>query len=407
VPAPQPGAARGCRTCGRAAVSPLADFGHHPVSSRLLPSADALDETFHLVMARCPACGVVQLVEPPPVERLMAAPEWVVYNEPDRHLDPLADALAGLPMLTGRVAAGLGAHAQPLLARLAARGFSTWSVDTRAELGVDRPVAGPAALQDRLTVEGAARIAAGHGAADLVVSRYTYEHAYDPIRHLEALSALARPGGLVAIEVPDCTTAFATRDYTTLWEEHVLYLTAASLARAVTASGWEIVYTHAYPNALHDALVAVLRKAAPAAPSVEPAEAFAPPAGPVDGFAADYPRVREQVRGWFMRRRRQGGRAALFGAGHVGLTYVTLMGIGGELECALDDNPHKQGMFLPGSRLPIRPSSALADGIDTVLLAVAPDREAAVLERLTPFRAAGGRIISIFTTSPHALRDEE
>src|SRR5205823_14030846 len=95
--------------------------------------------------------------------------------------------------------------------------------------------------------------------ASVVIARYTLEHAFDPVRHLDALEALAA-GGHVVVEVPDCSDAFRTRDYTTLWEEHVLYLTPGSLRRALRRVGWTIVGLHVYPNALHNALVAVVKR---------------------------------------------------------------------------------------------------------------------------------------------------
>ncbi len=352
-------------------------------------------------MAQCGACGTVQLAQPPPIEELLAVPPWMTYNEPDRHLDALAAHIALLPSLAGTTAVGVGVHDEPLLARLAARGFDTSRLDTSRDLGIDSPVPGPAAIQQRLTPARARAVVKTRGRAPLVIARYTYEHAYDPVEHLCALEELAAPEGMVLLELPDCTDALRTMDYTTLWEEHVLYHTPQSLRAALTATGWHVVWMQSYPNTLHNALVVIVTRArtpGASAASIEPSRQLA------TTFAEAFPVVRGRVQQWFEGRRATGVRVALLGAGHLGVTYLTIMSIAGHVEFAVDDNPQKQGFTLPGVRLPIRPSSALLDEqIGITLMAVNPDSEAAVLTRIEPFHRGGGQVASIFPTSPYAL----
>ena len=100
----------------------------------------------------------------------------------------------------------------------------------------------------------------------------------------------------------------------------------------------------------------------------------------------------------------QRGQVALFGAGHRGCLFVNLLGLGPYLEFVADDHPKKRGLFLPGSKLPVRASSELAEGgITLCLLTVSPASEEKVMRSNARFTDAGGRFASIYPDSPHAL----
>ncbi|MDD5629644.1 MAG: SAM-dependent methyltransferase, partial [Elusimicrobia bacterium] len=72
------------------------------------------------------------------------------------------------------------------------------------------------------------------------------------------------------------------------------------------------------------------------------------------------------------------------------------------------DDPRKQGLHMPGSRLPIRASSRLAaDGISLCLLGLNPDHEGRVLASNRAFLDQGGEFASIYPCSSRALRLDE
>jgi len=50
---------------------------------------------------------------------------------------------------------------------------------------------------------------------------------------------------------------------------------------------------------------------------------------------------------------RQQGPIALFGVGHLSISFVNYFNLGNYIDFAVDDNEHKQGRFLPGSRIRI------------------------------------------------------
>jgi C-methyltransferase C-terminal domain len=83
---------------------------------------------------------------------------------------------------------------------------------------------------------------------------------------------------------------------------------------------------------------------------------------------------------------------------------LSVFGVEDTIDCVIDDNPHKRGMFMPGSKLPIVGSSALLDrGIRLCLLSLNPISEGKVVEKNTAFVERGGVFASIFPASARAL----
>jgi hypothetical protein len=65
----------------------------------------------------------------------------------------------------------------------------------------------------------------------------------------------------------------------------------------------------------------------------------------------------------------EGLRIAGYGAPAKGNTMLNYCGIGTDLvEFTVDVNPHKQGIYLPGSRIPVRPPEALREERPDVVL---------------------------------------
>ena len=383
----------------------LRDFGPHPICNRYLTAADAPEFTHPMVIGQCGACGLVQTLDPVPAAELVPAVDWIAYNEPEGHLDAVAETLAGLPGLRpGAVCVGVSFKDDTLVARMQQRGFSTWRLDMERDLGITRKGCGVESIQARLDGVRASAITAQRGHADLVIARHILEHAHDLRGFIAAVRSLAKPGGYVVFEVPDCTLAFDLKDITTLWEEHTVYFTPATFQSTVATGGAALVNFAIHPYPFENCLVGVTRTDASAPPTTMTREAFASEQARARAFANSLSVRRDELRGFLTDFRARHGKVAVLGAGHLACTWIHLLGLAEFIEFLADDNPHKQNHFLPGARLPIRGSAGLlTENIKLCLLAVSPEAEPKVIARNREFVERGGRIASIFPASRNAL----
>jgi SAM-dependent methyltransferase len=234
--------------------------------------------------------------------------------------------------------------------------------------------------------------------------RHVLEHAHDPAAFLRAAARLVKPGGHLVLEMPDCTKFVQACDYSFIWEEHIAYFSTRTLAALIESAGLEMRENALYPYPLEDSLIAIVQNR-------KPANVRQPAPGEIgsalaDGrtFAQRYSGLRARLHTLFAAWRKEGKRVALFGAGHLAAKFVNLLALRDYIDCVIDDNPHKQELLMPGSRLPIVGSAALeARSIAVCLLSLSPESEQKVRAKNQAYLDRGGRFLSIFPLSPQSV----
>lgn len=395
-----------CYLCGHGGLDALLDVAAHPISNRFLRAASDESPSFPLSLSQCDRCGLVQTPAPVAARELVPPYDWITYSEPEGHLDGMVETLAAVPgVRPAATVGGVSFKDDSTLARFERLGFPTWRLDLGADLGVvePRPGLGVETIQDRLTPGAADEVVRRHGTADLLIVRHIFEHAHAPRQFLEALARLVKPSGYLVLEVPDCTRAFEGGDYTTVWEEHTMYFTPATLRFGLQLNGFTLERFDVHPYPFESSLVATVTRAGSSPVSWPVDGCVAGELGRAHAFAAEFPGRRARVRAALESHQRR-GRIAIFGAGHLAVTYLTLFGVADLVDCVIDDNPNKRGLYMPGSRLPIVGSAALLErNIALCLLGLNPLGEQAVQERHAAFVERGGAFASIFPASACAL----
>lgn len=394
-----------CRFCAEERLHSLLDFGAQPLTNRYLTAPREMEFLFPLGIAQCSGCGVVQLAHVPDPAELRSRFPWITYNEPESHLDDVAARIMRLPGVgPASIVAGLSYKDDTTLGRLERLGLgNAWRVDLAADLGADEPGAGLETLQASLTRRSAESLVARYGRADVVIVRHVLEHAHRPDEFLAAIMRLTPPGGHVVFEVPDCTRSLDRCDYSMPWEEHVAYFTPGTLRRTLDRHDFEIVSLVDYPYSHENSLVAICRTRGESTGSMARSVR--------DGIDIDLGRAARYANEFSGRRasyrsrlQKMPGTIALFGAGHLTAAFVNILELTSSFDCVIDDNPRKQGLFMPGSRLPIVSSAALAERpIKTCLLGVRPEIEDVVREKNRDFMRRGGAMFSIFPDNPHPI----
>jgi hypothetical protein len=394
-----------CKICGKPADLRRLDFGPQALTNRFLRSPDEAEYEHPLSAGVCPHCGTVQLGGCVPVAEMRPRFDWIFYNEPESHLDDAAEVIRRLPGLTpASTIAGLTYKDESTLKRLNRLGLpKTWQADLRQDLGVTEPTGGIESIQERLTVPAARRLAAKYGQPDVLLLRHVLEHSYDIHEVLHCLKELVAPGGYIVFEMPDARRALERLDYSTVWEEHIFYFTPVTLRHCLENAGLEVVFLESYFYTLENSLVAIARVAEDAG-ATGPVLGLREEIARAERFFGEFSRVRAQNQELLNRIRREEGKIAFLGAGHLSAAYICLYGLQGLVDLVVDDNPKKQGLFMPGSKLPILESSALVErDVKVCLMGVRPEIEDAVVQKNKAFTDRGGRMASIFPDSRYSL----
>lgn len=398
-----------CLICKSQTVEAQLNVGDHPVSSFFLAERSVAERRFRLALGQCDRCGTVQSTNIVPYAALIPPYDWLFAREPEAHLDAVVQQIIALPGVhPGCVVGGLTYKDDTTVERFRKRGFSnTWRVRLDEDLGVTDPAANIETVQKLTNPERMAAIAERRGAADILIVRHILEHAEDVQAFIRGVAALLKPGGIVMVEVPDCTTSLKLHDYCMVWEEHSLYLTPASFEPLTAMGGFEPIRTDIFPIPFENSMVQLARKVAGPEPARINPKAVAE-ADLVASYCADLEPTRRAIRETLTRIREERGGIALFGAGHLACAFVNFLDVADLIDFVADDTPQKQHKFLPGARLPILPSAALVErGTALCLLALSIGNEDAVIAKNQAFVDAGGTFRSIFRASGRSIFAED
>lgn len=247
-----------------------------------------------------------------------------------------------------------------------------------------------------LTAESGAELAARYGKADLVAANNVYAHIPDLIGFTQGLAELVKPEGVVTIEVQHLLTMIRGRQYDTIYHEHYHYLTLLTAQRALATAG--LVVTDVERIGTHGGSLRIFARLGGApSPSVAEVLELESELHTVEGhlgFAESVFTIKRELVDFLHQARGAGQRVVGYGAPGKGNTLLNHCGIRGDLlEYTVDRNPHKHGMFLPGTHIPIHdPSRIELDRPDYVLILPWNLRDE-LTRQLSYVRDWGGRLV--------------
>lgn len=395
-----------CYLCREESLDDPLDFGMQSLCNRFLQTPVTDEYLNPLVIGQCDKCGLIQNIEPVPAEEMKPRFDWIVYSEPEQHLDEVVDAIIGLPGISRQAKfCGISIYDAPLLKRIEERGFhNIRQIDKLDDLGITDPIIGLETIQNRINEESISKLVEKNGRYEVVIARFILEHAHDLSKFIEGLKKLVSPSGYLIIEVPDCSLALAKGDYSVIWEEHILYYTLETFRRSFSFSGFSCLYHNSYPNSAGGSIVGVFQHDESIRPSYPGEEILKDEKQSFRKFAEDLPDRRNKLKSFLREFRRNKGGIAMFGAGHCSCSYMNLLEVSGYIDFVVDDDQRKQGLSMPGSRLPIYGSDMLLkENIQLCLLSVSPDSEEKIIKKNSSFVDKGGMFASIYPASEHAL----
>ena len=237
--------------------------------------------------------------------------------------------------------------------------------------------------------------------ADLMVANNVLAHVPDINDFTRGFAHLLKPDGVVTFEFPHLLNLIEYNQFDTIYHEHFSYLSLMAVERILEAAGLRVfdveeLATHGGSLRLFACLRHSNRENGPGLAAVRARERDAGLAEDAvyESFAE---RVRETKRRLFellSQIKRERKTIVGYGAPAKGNTLLNYCGIGRDmLEFTVDRSPHKQGMFLPGTRLEIRAPEAIEETRPDYVLILPWNLKNEIMEQLSGVRSWGGRFI--------------
>ncbi len=196
---------------------------------------------------------------------------------------------------------------------------------------------------------------------DFLCCRQTLEHLSDPVAFLATIrgTLAERPGTPVFFEVP--SSLFILHDLA-IWDiiyEHPSYFGPASLGHLFRSEGFAVERVDPAYGGQYLCLEG--RAGAEGKSDMEgrPHPGTSDVAGLVEAFPDRYHRAVAAWRQHLRWMERNWTRPVLWGAGSKGITFLNILQEESRIELVVDNNPRKQGAYVPGTGQQIAPPEAL------------------------------------------------
>ena len=399
-------AALACRSCGAALEHSFVDLGNSPLANAFLSAGDLgrPEPVYPLHVRVCGNCMLAQLPQLETAENIFS--HYVYFSSYSESWLDHAERFAREAVARHRLAASslvveVGSNDGYLLQFFARAGIPVLGVEPAANIARVAEAKGVRTRVAFFGLETAKSIVAGEGQADLVVGNNVLAHVPDLNDFIAGLAVLLKPGGVLTMEFPHLLKLIEENQFDTIYHEHFCYFSLLSVETAFERHGLKVfdvetLPTHGGSLRVHAAPAASGRAAA--APVValrrlekekglDRIETYA-------GFSARPRRVKEQLLALLAAARREGKRVAAYGAAAKGNTLLNYCGIGADaIEYVVDRNPHKQGLFLPGSHIPVVGPGHLRERRPDVILVLPWNLLDEVLAQLSFARDWGARFL--------------
>jgi SAM-dependent methyltransferase len=354
-----------CRHCGNQSFIPFADLGNAPLSNAMLAKADAPEIHYPLMVEVCDRCFLAQVTENPPAAEIFDS-NYTYFSSYSRSWLEHAERFAAIAVERF----GLGAQSQVievasndgyLLQYFKARGIPVLGVEPTANTAAVAVGKGIPTIVDffgrRLAED---RLAGG---ADLIVGNNVFAHVPDINDFAAGLKAVLKPTGVVSLEFPHLLRLIEQAQFDTIYHEHFSYLSLATTERILATQGLKIFDVEELPT--HGGSLRVFAAHAEdesheRAPSIDAVLAEEERAGlrtrePYESFQRRIDTIRDSFLAFLHQQRAAGATVAGYGAAAKGNTLLNYCGVKGRelIDFVADASPHKQGRFLPGSRIPV------------------------------------------------------
>ena len=395
-----------CRSCGGLKLEMILSLGRTPLANSLL-TADQLDrpeETYPLDLVFCPACTLVQIPQTVPPEKLFR--EYLYFSSfSDTMLDHART-------LAHRVTQTSGLHPGSLVIEIAsndgyllqyykASGVPVLGIEPATNIARVARERGIDTVCEFFGEDLAVELKRGGRQADVIHANNVLAHVADLNGFVAGLQTLLKDQGLAIIEVPYVKEMIDHCEFDTIYHEHLCYFSLTALEKLFRRHGLQIVNVESLP--IHGGSLRVFlakqaaidREAAAVDRMLREEKDWGVASlASYQKFAGKVEALRRQLRDKLSELKTQGRLIAAYGASAKGSTLLNYFGIGkDQLEFVVDRSPVKQGLFTPGTHLPIYSPDKLLELRPDYVLLLTWNFAAEILGQQAEFRRGGGRFI--------------
>jgi len=290
--------------------------------------------------------GLLRLADPKPDEYFKLGQQWPLSNEPESHLDEIAERICSTCSPSSILCFSYKDHT-----------LSERLLKTNPSCQV-KTLTGPDSLTasspEYLTATSFYPLEAVKASFELILIRHFLEHTSEPYILISHLFRFLKPGGHIYVEVPLVDYFIERSNPLFLWEQHRIYFTNTLLHDFLLSASCSPVFHRMYGSDIEPSgCTLVTRCKLP--------QIVSGPAVPGDTQLSNLSELPFKIKlltyhfseAWFNYLSSRTGKLAIFGLGHASHRFIQFTRSQDIIHYYVDGDNAKAGLYLPGLPHPI------------------------------------------------------
>ncbi len=396
-----------CRFCAAPLRRAVADLGVSPLSNAYLrpEQMQQAEATYPLCAYLCEQCLLVQLPEFEAPEAIFSdyayfssySTSWLDHAR--RYVEMMVERFG---ISERQRVIEVASNDGYLLRFFQERGVPVLGVEPAANVARAAEELGIETRVEFFGTDFARGLAAAGERADLLLGNNVLAHTPHLNDFVAGLEIALAEGGIVTMEFPHLVRLIAENQFDTIYHEHFSYFSFLAVDRVFAAHGLKIFDVEEIPTHGGSLRIFARRRGDDSHPVAERVSELTERERSLGLESADYylafgEQVRETKRKlleFLIAAKREGRRIAGYGAPAKGNTLLNYCGVGTDfLDYTVDLSPHKQGLYLPGTRIPIHAPDHVRETRPDLLLILPWNLRDEIMEQMADVREWGCRFV--------------
>jgi 2-polyprenyl-3-methyl-5-hydroxy-6-metoxy-1,4-benzoquinol methylase len=400
--------ARSCRFCGAGQGRTFSDLGMSPFSNNFLKAEDlARGENFYPLHAWvCEKCLLVQLDEFEPPERIFTSDYAYFSSYSDLWLKHAAEYVDYVMQRFGfgskHLVIEIASNDGYLLQYFVARGVPVLGIEPAANCARAAEAKGVSSLVKFFGTQTADELVAAGRKADLLLGNNVLAHVPDLNDFVRGMKRLLAPSGVITMEFPHLLNLIEQNQFDTIYHEHFSYFSFLTVEKVFARHGLTLFDVQEIPT--HGGSLRIFgrheedrsRAVQPSVPGLQAKERNAglDALTTYTSFDEKVKRTKRRLLDFLVDTKESGKKIVGYGAPAKGNTLLNYCGVRADfIDFTVDRSPHKQGCYLPGTRIPILHPDKLREARPDYVLILPWNLQEEIVEQLAYVREWGGRFV--------------
>lgn len=353
-----------CGACASKNLKTVLSLGSTPPANAFLKSLNDPEQFFPLELSFCEACGFVQLNRVVSPELLFRDYVYVSSTSPVfvQHFKELADLIIKrFKLQPNSLVVDVGSNDGILLRPFKEKGMKVLGIDPAEKIAAIATQNGIETLPSFFTPQVASDITKARGKAKVISATSVFSHIDDLDSFVEGIKELLADDGVFVVEVYYLYELIEKNLFDTIYHEHLSYFTTKTISQLLKRLGMQVfdvceTDTHGGslrvfaqksggPYKIEDSVKKFV--------AMEEAKHLSEASTYVE-FAKKIEQNKAKLKELLKELKSKGKRIVGYGAPAKGNTLLNSFQIGtGFLDYIVDDSPWKQGLYTPGTHIPV------------------------------------------------------